>query len=308
MNNNKKTASVIIPAFNEEKHIQNTLQTLTINNDLEIIVVDNGSTDRTAEIANQPGVKVIDFPSGTIAAVRNRGVKESTSEILIFIDADVRVSPDWHEKLVAVMQTLHDSPLMVTGSRVQSAEKNNWLHKYWFSELTSYSAPYINSGHLITTRLLFDKIQGFSENLETAEDYDFCQKASREGAVIHNDPELVVLHDGYPDSLVGFIQRERWHGRQDVENWHLFLDSKIAWFASLNLILLLIAVVATLAGMYLAFPIYLLLMYIVSFLLTIYKFGLKKMDYMLIMPVIFYCYLCGRTLALVDRLSGLKQR
>ena len=69
--NNKKTASVIIPAFNEEKHIQNTLQTLTINNDLEIIVVDNGSTDKTAEIAKQLGVNVIDFPSGTIAAARN---------------------------------------------------------------------------------------------------------------------------------------------------------------------------------------------------------------------------------------------
>ena len=308
MNNNKKSASVIIPAFNEEKHIQNTLQALKVNNDLEIIVVDNGSTDQTAEIANQPGVNVIDFPSGTIAAVRNRGVKESTSDILIFIDADVRVSPDWHEKLVAVIQKLHESSLMVTGSRVQSAEKNNWLHKYWFSELTSYNAPYINSGHLITTRLLFDKVHGFSENLETAEDYDFCQKATRVGAVINNNPDLVVMHDGYPDSIVGFIQRERWHGRQDVENLSLFLDSKIAWFASLNLIFLLIAVVMTLSGMYLALPIYLMLMYGVSFLLTIYKFGLKKMYHMLIMPVIFYCYLCGRTLALVDRLSGLKQR
>ncbi|MDX2504309.1 MAG: glycosyltransferase [Gammaproteobacteria bacterium] len=308
MNNNKKRASVIIPAFNEEKHIQNTLQALRINNDLEIIVVDNGSTDQTAEIANQPGVNVIDFPSGTIAAVRNRGVKESSSKILIFIDADVRVSPDWHEKLVAVVQKLHESPLMVTGSRVQSAVKNNWLHKYWFTELTSYSAPYINSGHLITTRLLFDKIHGFSEILETAEDYDFCQKAIRAGAVINNNTDLVVMHDGYPDSLVGFIQRERWHGRQDVENWSLFLDSKIAWFATLNLILLLIAVLATLSGVYLAFPIYLILMYVVSFLLTVYKFGLKKMNYMLIMPVIFYCYLYGRTLALVDRLSGLSQR
>ena len=75
--NNKKTASVIIPAFNEEKHIQNTLQALTMNNDLEIIVVDNGSADQTAEIANQAGINVIDFPSGTIAAVRNRGVRES---------------------------------------------------------------------------------------------------------------------------------------------------------------------------------------------------------------------------------------
>lgn len=306
--NNKKSASVIIPAFNEEQHIQNSLHALLINNDLEIIVVDNGSTDKTAEIANQLGVNVIDFPSGTIAAVRNRGVKESSAAILIFIDADVRVSPDWHDKLTAVIKQLNESPLMITGSRVQSAEKNNWFHKYWFSELTSYTAPYINSGHLITTRLLFDKIDGFSENLVTAEDYDFCQKATRTGAVIQNNPELVVIHDGYPGSIAGFIQRERWHGRQDVENLRLFLDSKIAWFASLNLILFVMAVITTLSGIYLALPAYLMFMYVLSFILTIYKFGLKKMNYMLIMPIIFYLYLCGRSLALVDRISGKKQK
>jgi hypothetical protein len=116
------------------------------------------------------------------------------------------------------------------------------------------------------------------------------------------------MHDGYPDSLAGFIRRERWHGRQDVENMRLFLDSKVAWFASLNLILFLVAVVTTLTGAYLALPIYLMLMYAVSFLLTAYKFGLKKFNYMLIMPVIFYFYLCGRSLALVDRICRFAQR
>ena len=304
MDNSKKIASVIIPAFNEERYIQNTLQALLTNNDLDVIVVDNGSVDRTVELASQAGVKVIDFPLGTIAAVRNRGVKEAATDIFIFIDADIRVSPDWHKKLTGTIQMLNESPLMVTGSRVQSTEKNNFLHRYWFSELTNYSAAYINSGHLITSRLLFNKIQGFSEHLETAEDYDFCQKASAAGGVIYNDPELVVMHDGYPDSLTGFVQRERWHGRQDVETLSLFLNSKIAWFASLNLILLLLALGLTLSGMYMAIPVYFALMYAVSFFLTVYKFGFKKINYMLMMPVIFYFYLCGRSLALVDRLVG----
>jgi glycosyltransferase involved in cell wall biosynthesis len=308
MDNYNKSATVIIPAFNEEMHIKDTLKALLINQDLEIIVVNNGSTDQTAEIANQSGVEVIDFPSGTIAAVRNRGVKDASSDILIFIDADVRVLAQWHKKLSSVIRKLHETPLMVTGSRVKSSDKGNWLHKYWFSELTSYSAPYINSGHLITTRKLFDKVNGFSENLETAEDYDFCQKANRVGAIIYNDPDLVVMHDGYPDTLAGFIRRERWHGRQDVENMRLFFDSKIAWIASLNFILFLVAVATTLAGAYSALLIYLLLMYVVSFLLTIYKFGLKKINYMLIMPIIFYFYLCGRSLSLADRICRLAQR
>ena len=301
-------ASVIIPAFNEEKHILNTLKALKTNDNLEIIVVDNGSSDKTAEIAKLMDVRVIDFPVGTIAAVRNRGVKEAKNEILIFIDADVRVSVSWHEKLKTVIKKLQDSFMTVTGSRVQSSEKSNWLHKYWFSELTSYEAPYINSGHLITTRKLFEKIHGFSENLETAEDYDFCQKALRIGANIENNPELVVMHDGYPETIIGFIQRERWHGRQDVENWDLFKDSKIAWIASINMALFLAALVFTAAGNILALIVYFLSMYVMAFLLTVYKFGVKKLKYMMVMPVVFYLYLCGRSLAIADKLTGKKQK
>ena len=295
--------SVIIPAFNEEEYIQETLSALK-HSKLEIILVDNGSTDRTVEIAQQEGVKVIKFPVGTIAAVRNKGVSESNGDILVFIDSDVRVTFGWHEKLLFVAEELTNVPNMITGSRYKSPENKSILNKYWYTELTQYEANYINAGHLIVTRELFDKIQGFSEHLETAEDYDFCQKAVRAGAVIRNNPDLVVTHDGYPQSLISFVQRERWHGRQDVETLNLFLNSKIAWFASLNLILLLVALGLTLSGTYVAIPVYFVLMYAVSFFLTVYKFGFKKINYMLIMPVIFYFYLCGRSLALVDRLTG----
>jgi GT2 family glycosyltransferase len=197
---------------------------------------------------------------------------------------------------------------VVTGSRYKSPGNQSVLNKYWYTQLTQYEANYINAGHLIVTRELFNKIQGFSENLETAEDYDFCKKAILAGAVIRDNSELVVTHDGYPQSLTSFFQRERWHGRQDVENWQSFLDSKIAWIAGLNLVLFLVALLATFTGTLLAFPVYLILMYIVSFMLTIYKFGFKKINYMLIMPAIFYCYLCGRSLAIVDRFTGRKQK
>lgn len=308
MSKGKKKISVIIPVFNEEEHIEKTLSALNQSKNLEIILVDNGSTDRTAEIARKQGIKTINFPVGTIAAVRNRGVLESSSDILVFIDADVTVTQEWHNKLSESLEEIRQHPLLVTGSRYQSPGNKSMLNKYWYAELTKYDASYINAGHMITSRLLFDKIHGFSENLETAEDYDFCQKAIQVGAIIRDNPELIVVHDGYPQTFVGFIQRERWHGRQDFASWHSLIDSKIAWFASLNLVLLITALIASVLGMYLALPIYFMLMYVVSFLLTVYKFGLKKINYMLIMPVIFYFYLCGRTLSLIDRLSGKKMR
>ncbi|MCG6939543.1 MAG: glycosyltransferase [Gammaproteobacteria bacterium] len=305
--NSKNTASVIIPAYNEEEYIQQTLQALTNNNSLEIIIVDNGSTDRTAEIARQQGVKVIEFPVGTIAAVRNRGVQESTADVLIFIDSDVTVTQQWHEKLPEVLEKVKNSPLLITGSRYQPTNSKSLLNKYWYSELTQYDATYINAGHLITSRELFNKIHGFSESMETAEDYDFCQKATKAGAVIRDNPELIVTHDGYPQTIAGFIQRERWHGGQDFSSWQSFVESKIAWVALLNLVLFAVALVLSVTESYLALPGYLIIMYAVSFLLTVYKFGFKKIDYMFVMPLIFYLYLCGRSLALLDRLLGIKK-
>lgn len=304
---NNITASVIIPAYNEEEFIQQTLQALTINKNLEIIVVDNGSTDRTAEIARQAGANVIDFPVGTIAAVRNRGVQDASSDVLIFIDSDVTVTPEWHEKLPAVLEEVKQSPLLITGSRYQPTNYKSFLNKYWYAELTQYDATYINAGHLITSRELFNKIQGFSENLETAEDYDFCQKAVKAGAAIKDNPALIVTHDGYPQSIAGFIQRERWHGGQDFTSWQSFFESKIAWFALLNLVLFAGAIALCVMGSCLAIAAYLIIMCTVALMLTVYKFGFKKIDYMLVMPLVFYLYLCGRSLALVDTLSGRKK-
>lgn len=302
MKENKINVSVIIPACNEEKYLQQTLSALQQNENLEIILVDNGSTDRTVEIARRQGIKVVDFPVGTVAAVRNRGVQESSGDFLVFIDSDVRVAQDWHQRLPSVLSELKKTPMLVTGSRYQSPATKNLLNKYWYNELTQYEAPYINAGHLITTRELFEKINGFSENLETAEDYDFCNKARAVGAVVRNNADLVAIHDGYPQTWIGFIQRERWHGGQDFETWHSFKESKIAWFGALNLILLLVSLVFCLFDTCAALLIYLFTMYLISIFLTLYKFGIKRIAYMLVMPVIFYAYLCGRSLALLDKL------
>lgn len=96
--------SVIIPAFNEELYIKDSLRAVqkqTVSRDnYEIIVVNNNSTDLTKEIAEISGAdKVIDeFEQGTNIA-RNKGIAESSGEILAFLDADSIPPPDWLEKI-----------------------------------------------------------------------------------------------------------------------------------------------------------------------------------------------------------------
>jgi hypothetical protein len=85
----------------------------------------------------------------------------------------------------------------------------------WFAQLAARDSKvggYINSGHLIVHRTLFDEIGGFSPSLQTGEDEAFCAEAVRHGGVVRKLPEIRAIHHGYPKTLRGFFLRERWHG------------------------------------------------------------------------------------------------
>jgi ribosomal protein L37E len=195
------------------------------------------------------------------------------------------------------------NPNTITGSRVLPTDKTTWLNKYWFMKLLDYEAPYINSGHLITTKILFEKIAGFDESLVTAEDYDFCMRGKRAGARLFNDKQIPVLHCGYPKTIKDFIRRERWHGRQDFQTVSSFLKSKVALIAALNLILF--GLVVALFVFYqdiLAVGLYIAVMGVVCVFLSFFKFGSMRPTALMNTASIFFIYIWGRSLAFVDRL------
>src|SRR5688500_16557997 len=94
--------SIIIPAFNEERLIEQCLKSiyasLAANNKpgftSEIIVVDNNSTDNTATLAKQAGVRVVFEPINQIGRARNTGAAEATGDWLLFVDADSVLNPE----------------------------------------------------------------------------------------------------------------------------------------------------------------------------------------------------------------------
>ncbi|PAV24503.1 hypothetical protein CF392_15895 [Tamilnaduibacter salinus] len=89
---NSLMCSIIIPALNEEKHIKECLESIT-NQTLqrffyEVIVVDNGSSDATTEIAQEYADEVHINVKGKVGAVRNYGAKIAKTDILVFLDSD----------------------------------------------------------------------------------------------------------------------------------------------------------------------------------------------------------------------------
>ena len=167
-----KELCFIIPALNEETHIGGVLDSVWDNVDgrfeFEVIVVDNGSSDRTLEIAREKGAICLHAPGCTISSLRNLGVLEASSDIFVFLDADVYLGKDWGVQSGSVMERLHNQPHIISGSLYGISEENNWIERIWFAPRTSQQdINYINGGHLIIHRSLFTRVGGFDPELET---------------------------------------------------------------------------------------------------------------------------------------------
>lgn len=295
--------SFIIPALNEERNIVHAIDSISEamgDNGFEIIVADNGSVDRTCELASEHGAKVVTDRSATIAGLRNLGVDHSRGAVLVFIDADVRLATDWHGKFVEAARHWPENRRVVTGSTCLVPDSASFIEKHWFHRLQNADTAYINSGHMITTRELFNAISGFDDQLKTAEDYDFCQRARALGGTVVKASDIRAFHHGYPTGIGAFIIREAWHGRDDVASWKKFLASKTALAAVFNSLLILSALAALLLYQHIPIAVVLLLASLtLTLLLTRIKFGKSRPIDTFKTALCFEFYLLGRTLSYI---------
>ncbi len=195
--------SVIIPAFNEEDSIADCLKSLKKQDypgKIEIIVVDNASTDKTAEIARENGAIVLYEGRKGISAARRKGYEKSTGEILAYTDADSKVPPDWIARLNHIFNS--DEHIAAVGGFFMFdgvgfiinllANKiflpiNNLAVKYI---LSPYS-PFLTGSNMALRRDVYEKSGGFDPKIMHAEDIDMAKKAAKFGKV-YFDSKLKV--------------------------------------------------------------------------------------------------------------------
>lgn len=304
-----KTVSVsfIIPAYNEELYLQNTLECIVSfvpkSLTFEIIVADNGSEDNTVNIAKQYA-NVLVNEKATVAGLRNLAVRSSKGDILVFLDADVLLTEEWSNNFLSSYNSLQSNPYQVTGSRCAITPEASWIEKVWFKPLITQEASYINSGHLITSKIFFNEIGGFDETLETGEDYAFGISARNINAEILNNPALKVVHEGYPKSIVSFIKRESWHGKGDCKSLKQVLASKVALAALGFIFLHLVFVIGLVAGNYMISSISLLLILFVCLIAAIRKHKVKEARIIMQVGFLYYFYLIARFFSCVPSLNN----
>ncbi len=291
----------VIPALNEERNLANTLTVIRqlLGSCDGVILADNGSTDRTLEVAKSFGVTTTVHPGVSIAALRNRGAALTEAEVIVFIDADIQLDPSWPQQFASTIEQIKADAMTVAGSRCRAINKDNYVGRYWYNRLShQQSTNYINSGHLIVSRALFDRIGGFDESLRTGEDYDFCQRALSAGAQLKPDAALIAWHDGYPDNIHGFMAREMWHGRDEFKSLNSVLQSKVAIVALSVTVTLAVALVAALLQFSLTPLLYYAVVWSMLLLgLTSQKFGYIGFKTSVHSAFLYYLYLLSRSFA-----------
>lgn len=233
--------SVVIPAFNEEQHIEASLSSL-VNQSYprdryEIIVVDNGSTDRTSEIASAHADLIISKPDGNVGAVRNFGIANASGEVIICTDADCVVTSDWIGTGVTLLEK---HPQHAFGGGLRPRENARWIEKYWIlneSGRSTQQRALMGSSIFMWKRNL-EQLGDFSETMTSGEDTDLYERALANGVEVTISPELSVAHLGCPETPRDFITRQIWHSENYIPDFRNSLKDKVFWLTSIFLVCL----------------------------------------------------------------------
>lgn len=236
---NQKNADVtgIVLSYNSEKTLANCLWALK-NQSLEleeIIVIDDGSTDRSVKISIESGARVITNSSNRGRGYsRNLGIKESKSEYILFCDSSNIIPSNFASKALKHFDDLSISAVfgrILNDSRIQSI-CNRWRARHLFREHLDYRTEVHDVDCLITYALMLKKSAvltagNFRKDLRMCEDLDLGKKLINNGFRILSDPGLCCYSIRQETIISLCIRYHRWFSYENevFDLYRTFVDT-----------------------------------------------------------------------------------
>jgi len=196
-----RLVSIVIPCLNVADTIERLVwslraQQLPTGVEIEIVAVDNGSTDDTLGLLRRLPVRVIQEAKRGPAAARNAGVRRAHGEIIVFLDADMRAA---HNRLIAEhLRTLdgHPDAGISGGAMTHDPEQRNIFafaenatgQFNWHDRLPVRELTFQPAGNQAFRRALFDELGMWNESLLYLEDFEWSQRVVRSGRKIYFNP------------------------------------------------------------------------------------------------------------------------
>jgi glycosyltransferase involved in cell wall biosynthesis len=179
--------SVIVPCYNGAAFLEETLRSALAQSypAVEVVVVDDGSTDGSAEIARRLPVRYIRQENRGLCEARNAGIRESKGDYLVFLDADDRLKPEAIKTGLRALALRPDCAMAVgdhvfitaDGSHLANSTKESSLHSHYEALLKSNFIEMISS--ILFRRSIFDEVGVFDPTLRVAEDYELYLRIAR---------------------------------------------------------------------------------------------------------------------------------
>ncbi len=213
--------SFVIPVRNDRDRLARCLQSIAESaypaDRLEIVVVDNGSTDDSIAVARRFGATVLTLEGANVAELRNAGSRRARGEVLAFVDADHEISAGWVRSAV---EDLWRHGVGAVGALCHAPLDGTWVQRTYdrFRTRTAgcYEVEWLGSGNLVVWRSVFEQAGGFDTSLETCEDIELCQRIRAAGFRILNDDRMRNVHLGDPATLAHLFRGELWRGRDNL--------------------------------------------------------------------------------------------
>ncbi len=205
--------SIVIPAKNEEKNLPKLLESVKAQTfkDYEIVVADAQSTDRTRDIVEEYGGRVVE--GGKTTPGRNLGAASSTGHVLLFLDADVVMpNPKFLEENLDEMKR---KGACVATCKVKPMSRNPMdkaMHELYnaYAISTEKIMPHAPGFCIFSKKHTFDEVGGFDVRIDFAEDHDFVQRAEKAGyrfRILRSQPIAVSVRRLQRDGRMGTALR-----------------------------------------------------------------------------------------------------
>jgi GT2 family glycosyltransferase len=211
--------SVVVCSFNGGRTIEECLDSLMRLNypDLEIIVVNDGSTDKTPEIASRYPVRLINTENEGLSAARNTGMRAATGSIVAYTDDDAIVDPDWLYYIVSGMQASNYAAIggpnftpPSDGKMAQCIACSPGNPTYVL--LHNEEAEHIAGVNMAFQKEVLERIGGFDPIFRRAgDDVDICWRIQEAGYKIGFSPSAIVWHHRRP-SIKTYLKQQSGYG------------------------------------------------------------------------------------------------
>jgi len=209
--------SVVIPCYNLGEYLDEAVDSVLAQTfqDLEIVVVNDGSTDpaTTARLAGyrRPRTRVITAEHRGVAAARNRGIREARGDYLCGLDADDKLAPRYLEKAMAILDA--DPGVAFVSSWLEAFGDESWVWRQEACDLPTVLAEDTVHGAALVRRSVLLEVGGYDESLagESYEDWDLWLRVLERGyrgAII---PEVLLYYRRRAGSRSAIYRREAVH-------------------------------------------------------------------------------------------------